>query len=199
MLLFRLALMPAVAAQSVNGSWSIHPQPQRGIVALSLEVDDERKHSHDHDTHDVRASDIGITQTQLDAPSATAAFSLVRDAGTIAGSGTLANATGGGAFTFTPNAAFEAALRRRGYDDVVPGDLLGLAMVDITIAYVDELAGAGYPHLELGELITLRALDIDAGYVRRVEAHGIAHPSFEQLINLKALNIVLARRQKVAA
>ncbi len=165
MLLFALALMPAEAAQSVTGSWTIHPQAQRGIVALSLETDDGRTGSHDRDTHDISANAIGITQEELDAPSSAVSFSIVRDAGTIAGKGTLARGAGGGTFTLTPNASFEAALHGRGYD-VASGDFLGLAMIDVTVAYVDEIASAGYPHLELGELIAFRALGIDGAYVR---------------------------------
>jgi len=189
MLLFHLAPMPAEATQSVTGSWTIHPAAQRGILALSLAIDDGRPGSHDRDTHDIPANAIGITQEELDAPSSAVSISVVRDAATIAGRGTLARGSGGGTFTLTPNSSFEAALHGRGYD-VAPGDFLGLAMIDLTIAYVDEIASAGYPHLELGQLIAFRALGIDGAYVRDLRTtFASAYLDAGELTSLRALRV----------
>lgn len=189
MLLFHLAPMPAEAAQSVTGAWTIHSQAQRGIVALSLEIDDGRTGSHDRDTHDIPANAIGITQEELDAPSSAVSFSIVRDAARIAGKGTLARGSGGGTFTLTPNVSFEAALNGRGYD-VAPADLLGVAMIDITIAYIDEIASAGYPHLELGQLIAFRALGVDGAYVRDLRTtFASAELDAGELTSLRALRV----------
>jgi hypothetical protein len=189
MLLFHLAPMPAEAAQSVTGSWTIHPQAKRGIVVLSLEIDDGRTGSHDHDTHDIAANAIGITEEELDAPSSAVSFSIVRDAGTIAGKGTLVRGSGGGTFTLTSNASFEAALHGRGYE-VAPGDFLGLAMIDVTIAYVDEIASAGYPHIDLGQLIALRALGVDGAYARDLRTtFASAELAAGELTSLRALRV----------
>jgi hypothetical protein len=189
MLLLHLAPTPTEAAQSVTGSWTIHPQVQRGTVALSLEIDDGRTGSHDQDMHDLPANAIGITQQELDAQSSAVSFAIVRDAGTIAGKGTLSRGSGGGTFTLTPNASFEAALHGRG-DDVAPGDLLGLAMLDVTIAYVDEIASAGYPHLELAQLLAFRALGVDGAYVHDLRTtFATADLDAGELTSLRALHV----------
>ena len=71
-----------------------------------------------------------------------------------------------------------------------PEQIISMRALNVTTAYVTELANVGYGHLSSQDLIKLRALGIDAAYVQRVKAHGFPHPSIEDLVRMKALNII---------
>ncbi|MBV8721875.1 MAG: hypothetical protein JO277_06980 [Candidatus Eremiobacteraeota bacterium] len=179
-----IAAVALIAA--LNGSWALSPSSVPGDVHLELRIDDAEHHGSS--SRDVAPSSLGLTPAQLE-NGRHVTFSIVRDAGTFACDGWLAQGRGGGSMTFAPSAAFERAMNERDYD-VTAQQQATAAMLDLSIAYVDAMASAGYPHLSFDKLVAFRALGIDDAYVRSLRSFfGSAEIDADQTISLRALRV----------
>lgn len=189
-LLVAAAAGAARAAAPIGGTWSLEPSATPGAVHFSIRTSDAHGGSNVSSSFSITPAELGLSDSQIHSSGAHVTFTLVREAGSIACQGSIANGNGGGPFTFTPSPAYAAAMASLGVGSLTPQDQLVGAVLDISTAYVRSLAAAGYPHLSFANLTTFRALKIDDAYVRAMRAAFATHdlpPS--QLTPLKALDV----------
>ena len=75
-------------------------------------------------------------------------------------------------------------------------DLVPLAAVGVTPAYIRELAGAGYGKLEADELMEAKALNIRGDYLRDLANAGYRNLSIDQVGELRAVGVTGADIQR---
>jgi hypothetical protein len=169
-LLFKLALMPANAAETLTGSWSIQPQSRPERVDFLVRIEDNDRHSTDETSTDFDLAELGLNDASLRTDGSKITIALARDGGSIAGSGIVTHGTASGSFVFTPSAAYRTAMRERGYPGLSARDQLRATMENISLAFVDEIASAGYRQLPFDELLAFRGLRIDGAYIAAARA-----------------------------
>jgi hypothetical protein len=132
--------------------WSIGPRgwsdsdtpPTPGTVEFQLGY-----HTPHHSSNwgrEVPLADFsGLTDAQLNAEGQPVAFALRRDAGDFRCKGVAGQGRGTGTCVYAPNAAFPAALARRGVTGAPSAyQQFQLSMSDIGFAYLDELKREAY-------------------------------------------------------
>jgi len=185
LMLIGSSLSSARADDNLNGTWA--------VLNLNgetrLEVSWTNGHGSDHEStlRPVDVNALGIAAA-LASAGEHVRFALHREAGDYAMEGWVGSGKGGGTYSFPPNVAFFQFLRSRGYTIEGPENELAAADLDITHAYVDELARAGVA-LDFQQLISFRALNIDGAYIKDMSSLGFAHLDAEQLVSMKALHI----------
>ena len=146
------------------------------------------------------------------------AFSLTRDAGTIAFIGKFDDNAGMGTYEFKAdntfasflaqegidvnkdkdlmiyylvnlNRGFVKMLKGQGYTSLSKNDLIPLAALNVTGAYIASLKNAGLETLALKDIIPLKALNVDAAYIADIKKSGYQNLTAQRLITLKAQNI----------
>jgi len=132
----------------------------------------------------------GLTQADISRGGAPVRFRLVRDAGTITCEGTFTNGKGAGEWTFTPDAAFAAAVSPT-YRNLSEGDLLSLALADVSPSYLRELREVGYTNLSVEQLAAMRTNAISADYIRGLKSVGYAELPTEDLVALRSNGITV--------
>jgi hypothetical protein len=75
-------------------------------------------------------------------------------------------------------------------------ELVPLAAVGVTPAYVRELAGAGYRKLDADELMQAKALNIRGDYIRNLAGAGYRHLTIDQLSELRSMGVTAADIQR---
>lgn len=180
--LLSIVLAGAAAAQDTRGTWfarQAHDTQQPPRLHLEL-----RTHGNNW------GLDVPLSELEgLDARGAeggAARFRLRREAGTFAFNGTFSDGEGVGSYTFTPDAAFAAALARRGLARPTPQQQWSLALGDVGIAYLDELARQGYAR-SVTTAGLVRAGEHGAGlrYLREMGALGYRVGTLDALITLR--------------
>jgi hypothetical protein len=181
---FVLATAAAALCDTFTGTWSITPSTTPNQVHLELRISDNA-----NDGINVAPEALGLTLDQLQSLGQRVHFTLNREAGSFDCVGWADRGNAGGSLTFTPNPAFVTKMQALGYD-ISPDKQATAAMIDLTTAYVSDIADAGYPHLELRDLIAFRALDVDAAFIRSMRAaFGGAEIEARDIISLKAVGV----------
>ena len=81
----------------------------------------------------VRVTDLqGLPDAALDGSAADVRFTLAREAGSFAFTGSFAEHRGAGRFTFTPNPAYTKAMAALGYPSLSREDVVRLAVLDVS-------------------------------------------------------------------
>lgn len=135
---------------------------------------------------------FGVRPSELEgAPAAAAAgsasdvrFTWTREAGVFRFSGTFDAGRGSGRYVFQPSETYLAAMRRLGYQ-IAPADTPRLAVLDVSTAYVKELADAGHAKLSLDELTRMRIHRVSAADIREFRVLGLDVPSTDMLVRLR--------------
>ena len=185
---FVLFCAVANAAQTFPGTWTISPSYDSNHVSLELRSEGSEGSYHDDSSNVVTLGDLGLSRALLDSSGARTAFGLRRDAGTFAFDGWVQQGEGSGHFTFTPNPRYEDELRTRGYTIDEPRKLMTAGLLDLSIAYIDEIRGMGFNDLTFDNLVAFRALRIDAPYINSMRQH-FGDLDTNTVISLRALNV----------
>ena len=121
----------------------------------------------------------------LDAATATPVrFELRREAGDTAFQGTFRRGKGSGAFTFTPRPPLLDEVRALGVEVGSPDpkeQLFGLAMHDVTVAYIRGMIDEGY-RVAVDDYLPLRIFGVTPEYVRAMGAVGFPRLSYDDLL-----------------
>jgi hypothetical protein len=157
------APITGLAENVLSGTWTIQPATTAGHVRLELRSDNERSQ---HDSSNYTPADLGLSASDISAPSHAAHFTMRRDAGSIDFTGTLGDGVGAGHYTFTPSAAYGDALAKRGYARPSIEEQLAATTLDISISYIDSIAATGVKPSEYGKLIAFRALGVTPQSIR---------------------------------
>jgi len=159
-----LLLIATTARAEVRGGWTAtRHKGDAGRLQLQLQHD----HSNNGQTMDLAAL-TGLTAAQVAATAPTpVTFSLRREAGTVTFDGTFRNGSGGGEFAFAPNPAYLATLRDLGvpverakhHGDSADEQLLSLALLDVSTAFIRSMQAAGYRE-SLDDYLAMRIFDV---------------------------------------
>ncbi|HET7461517.1 MAG TPA: hypothetical protein VFJ82_09710 [Longimicrobium sp.] len=181
-LLTTLVLAGPAAAQDMRGTWfARESHDTQSAPRIHLEL---RNHGNNW------GLDVPVSELEgLDAGNAAggaARFRLRREAGTFAFNGTFSDGEGVGSYTFTPDAGFAAALARRGLARPTPQQQWSMALGDVGVGYVDELARQGYARTVTTAGL-VRAAEHGAGlrYLREMGALGYRVGTLDALITLR--------------
>ncbi|MFN2450062.1 MAG: hypothetical protein ABR508_09820 [Candidatus Baltobacteraceae bacterium] len=176
--LFTLIGAGPALLQAVNGTWVLAPSGQQHQWQIRLSSSDEDTRQWEESLH-------------LDAPPSSTPFSIRRDAGTFDFTGTLAEGTGSGRFTFTPSSAFVNGLASRNLHLRSVRDLTAAAAVDLTLSYIDAIGAAGYPSLSFEKLLAFRAVGATPASIAELRSVFGQLPA-EDVISTTALHVTRA-------
>jgi hypothetical protein len=177
--LLTLALAATATAQDLRGTWFAHEaHDTQGAPRIHLEL---RTHGSNWGL-EVPASGLeGFSA----AAGGAARFRLKREAGTFAFNGTFSDGEGVGSYTFTPDPGFAAALARRGLARPTPQQQWSLALGDVGLAYLDELARQGYARtVTTAGLVRAGEHGASLRYLREMGALGYRVGTLDALITL---------------
>ena len=193
----RAAVMPARsmaaadqggAAGQAAGTWTAKTQPEwKGDgggprLQLSLRTGDERDHWG-----------FGVPLTELsDLPGAAregvvadARFTLTREAGTFRLSGSFDRGRGAGTFVFLPSAAYVTAMIPFGYRNLSTGQLMRLAVLDVTTAFTRDLRDAGQTNLPVEDLTRMKIHGATGAVVRGFQGAGLGPLASDDVVRLR--------------
>ena len=166
------------SAADLRGVWRAKVEGDR--VHLDL-MQDGSRHGHSFSRADLQ----GITDTQINsAAEAPVSFTMARDAGTIAMTGTFEAGEGVGRFKFTPNRSYGDTLRALDVpidEELSDEHLFSLAMLDISSAFIREMKSLGYVE-SLGQYTAFRIHGVTPQFVRELRALGYSKLTAEQLV-----------------
>jgi cold shock CspA family protein len=179
-----LFAMSASAQSQSRGTWSIDREGMHepGKVHLTLHHSHKDQFGQDMALANLKGLDAHALET--DGP---VKFQLQREAGTIQFEGTVNKGLATGTYTFTANPEFIAKMNQMGFKGA-EDEALSLTMVDVTIAYVEELRGLGL-HPDLEHVISGRIFNVNREQVEGLKAVGIAGLSIEKLVELRIFNV----------
>lgn len=126
----------------------------------------------------------GLTPAQVAAADARVVFRLRRPAGTFACEGALKGGRGSGSCAFDGDEAFAAHLERSGVGRPTEAQLRDLAMNEVELGLVDELAAQGYATPSLEELAHAGRHGVSLAFLRSMGAAGFRGRSLRELVQL---------------
>jgi len=163
-----LLLIAGAASADVRGEWTA-TRHKRETGRLHLEL----KRGHNNTGQTMKLADFtGLSAAQIASTTATpVSFSLRRDAGTVTLDGAFRNGAGSGEFTFAANPGFLASVRELGvplsnnqgrgkhHSESAEEQLLTLAVLDVSTAYIRSMQAAGYDE-SLDDYISMRIFNV---------------------------------------
>lgn len=133
----------------------------------------------------------GLSDAALGAAVPTAVrFELRREAGDTAFEGTFKGGKGAGQFTFVPRPEFLDGVRALGIDtgkskhgraQDQDEQLFGLAMCDVTLAYIKSMIAEGY-RVGLDDYLSMRIFDVTPEYIHEMRDLGFEKVSHDELV-----------------
>jgi hypothetical protein len=181
------APLSARAQSQMRGEWTLSRSAHGDAVRMTVRTDDGDEHGQTSLSMD--SAHIGLAPGDLDSAGKHVTFDVVRDAGTFACEGWVGGGRGAGTLTFAPSATYTAALQARGIAPISAREQLAAAMLDVSLAYIDDIARSGYAHLPFQKLIAFRALGVSAASIAGLRATFRDGLSEEQVVSLTALHV----------
>jgi hypothetical protein len=138
----------------------------------------------------------GLSEENLHAVTAMPVrFELRREAGDTTFEGTFRDGHGAGQFTFVPRPAFLESVRglgidtgngkgRHGKNQDQEEQLFGLAVCDVSVAYIKSMIAEGY-RLSLEDYQAMRIFDVTPEYIREMRDLGFKDISHDELVATK--------------
>lgn len=175
-----LSLRPVHAIDLLNGQWTLNPGEAPGQVHLMLVRSGRPGNTFtsgsDWNAADLKGLDLA-TPGKHDVH-----FSVVRDAGAVEAEGFVTGTEGVGLFKFTPNPKYSADMAAAGFPGVEDEKQLGLALIDVSLAFAREMQALKIDGLDLRSLRAFRVHKIDATYVKALRAEGLVSASARDLV-----------------
>jgi hypothetical protein len=113
-----------------------------------------------------------------------ARFEYVQDAGRLICEGNFSWGRGSGTFTFVPEPAFVADLKKLGYDAPTDEQLLSMVLMDVGIDFARSVRDAGL-HASTGQLVEMRIHGLTADYIRETQRAGYRNFGAQDYIEMK--------------
>jgi hypothetical protein len=181
------------AAGRGTGTWEVRPTATPGVVYLRL------NEANSSSGTSVALDQLqGLTAAQLSGAGGPVQFRVRRDAGTFVFTGVVTNGIGAGTFAFEPDAAFPAALEKRGLARPTAAEQYELARHDVGFAFLDELQAQGYAKPALADLVRAGQHGVSTTYVREMGALGYRLGALDPLITLRDHGVTAAYVRQLA-
>src|SRR5262249_32458249 len=153
--------------KGIEGAWTASASDGRpDLLNLSMRIS-----AQDHSGSRFRRRDLeGLTDAQIASRSSVSVrFALRREAGTFDFEGSFRDEHGAGHSTFEPNLEFLRSLHRlgvalEGKEQDEAHELLGLAMFDVSSAFIESMQAIGY-RVPLEKYVAFRIFDVNPEYV----------------------------------
>ena len=194
----------AEAQSSYNGTWNASLSKKN---KLNLNAEREHKRGKSNFGQDFDLADFqGLTLDQA-TNGGRVNFSLVREAGRVDFEGNFQNGKGSGTFRFTPNLAFAAAMKSRGFnfDENQDSDdrhgesrLFAATMLNVTTAQADDLTSAGFDKLQTEDLFKAAIFKVDSKFMREMKASGFEDLGMEELVKARIFKVDAEFARQVA-
>ncbi|HEX5043954.1 MAG TPA: hypothetical protein VFV75_13670 [Candidatus Polarisedimenticolaceae bacterium] len=181
----------ASSAHALDGAWTASRDE---MDADRIYVQMTRGRTHNMGTTMSLRAFTGLSPDALQAATATPVrFELRRDAGDTTFEGSFREGKGAGQFSFAPRPAFLETVRALGIETGKPGrgksrdeeeQLFGLALCDVTVAYIKSMIAEGY-RLTLEDYQSMRIFDVTPQYIREMRDLGFHNVSHDELVATK--------------
>lgn len=185
-----------------EGQWMIEQRAGEEKVQLTLRHSDRKDAGKNSDSYSGWNTSFGITPDQFQGltreqmasgAGAQVRFQIKRDAGSLDCEGWFRGGKGSGHFTFNPNPAFAAELRRQGVvGEPTDKDLFSLAVSDIGFAFMAELKSQGYERPTMEQLVRSAHHGVRLDYLRGLKSLGYQLGSVDALIRMRDHGVTIA-------
>jgi hypothetical protein len=174
-----------------NLRFTLQPR-SAGTVQLSLFSGDEHRNhsmSSSFGPHELTGLNLAALQSSANTP---VRFALVREAGRVDCSGNGSNFAASGRCTFTADPAFAQYLASRGIPRLSREEAYGLTIVGAQRSLVEAIRAANYQTPDIDELTALAALDVTPAYIKDLAGRGYRPKDLDDLVQFSALKITPA-------
>ncbi|MEO1084878.1 MAG: hypothetical protein AAFY88_11605 [Acidobacteriota bacterium] len=180
-----VAVIPAETADDLNGRYEAEGNGDQ----LWLQLRYLKSHSFSSSLPARSFRRVGEGRTELR-----------REAGAFLFRGLDPSAAGrqAGEFRFRPDPGYVAAMAERGHRGLDGERLFELASIDLTLAFVDELAALGYRE-SLERLFDMRIHGVDAPYIRDLASAGYRDLPAKKLLEMRIHGVDVAYVRDLAA
>jgi len=195
---------PGASAQTVStGEWSASIEKQGSGINLNFGLRNESDNSGQKKFRNqfgqtYEFAELGLTREQV-MKGGPVAFTLAREAGTIACEGTFQDGKGSGTFRFTRNPGFVTAMKSKGFDfeaestrnrhGLAEDKVFAAAALNVTTALADDLVSAGFGKLGVEDLFKAAIFKIDSAFMREMKATGFPNMDMEDLVKARIFKI----------
>jgi hypothetical protein len=196
-LFFILGPHPAVAQNTVTGTWKASAQKEKADkIHISFERTTDNGGRNQHGSGFSYSDLQGLTPDQTQ--NGRVSFRLVREAGTIECEGAFTDGKGSGTFTFIPSQAFVDAMRGRGFDfakfsekgnGTLEDRLFAAATINVTTALADGLLSANFGPLGVDDLFKAAIFKITPEFMTEMKATGFPNLGMEELVKARIFKI----------
>ncbi|WP_263410870.1 hypothetical protein [Terriglobus tenax] len=122
------------------------------------------------------------------------------DAGEMRCNGIVHDGVLSGRYTFTPNLDYARQVRALGLEDgIADRKFEGLAMLDVSIAWIKRIQATGVTGLSANRLLGLRALHVEPEYIHALAAAGYPELRANKLTEMKAVGVTPDRIREIKA
>ncbi|MES2391374.1 MAG: hypothetical protein V4555_07025 [Acidobacteriota bacterium] len=193
------SLVASAPAQAVNGLCMIasshnskHNTDNLDVMLRSSDcaTDDDGDHCSNSEHSGMDWSRwTGVSPQQLSQEGASLTAQMTGDAGELRCSGTVHDGVLAGRYKFTPDSAYFSKMAAMGFTDISPRKFLGFLILNITIAWTQQMKDAGVTDLSTNKLMGLRALHVDLDYIHAMAAAGYPELRANKLTSMKAVGV----------
>ena len=160
------------AQEAFTGQWLLEFNPEPMPVSLTLRHESDGGGRHDSSQAIPREQLQGLSQAQVSSEGTAVRFQVKREAGSLNCEGWFKAGKGSGHFSFSPDAAFTAALKQRGFAAPSAEQQFSLAMHDVGLALLDELSAQGYEPPTLDQLVRIGTHGVRLNYIKGLASLG---------------------------
>ena len=148
----------------------------------------------------VRVTDLaGLPDAALDGDAADVRFTMPREAGTFTFTGSFIDGRGTGRYTFSPSAAYASAMNALGFRAMSREDVMRLAVMDVSTAFVKDIRGAGQAAIDLEELVRFKIHGVTGTNIRELAALGFKGLDADELVKMRIHGATPARIRELRA
>src|SRR5207249_8429429 len=154
-------------SQDLTGTWELRPGRDSGTVNVSIRTG-RSSHGRTISVAQLEA----LTGVRVAGANGPIHFPLRREAGTFTVDGVCRGGVCGGTYVFDPDPAFPAALAKRGIGAPTAQEQFELAIQDVGVAWLDELAANGYQKPDVRGMVRAAEHGVGLDYVRGMASLG---------------------------
>jgi hypothetical protein len=179
-----LTAYAADAAAPVKGTWSLNNWTPGDTAHLTLAYRNATTRwewGNDQPLEDLH----GLTSEQRHSAHVSVSFTMDRDAGTFAFEGTLTLGLGRGEFRFVPNPTYAAKLSVLGYETIGEGELLGMALRDVSLAFASEVKFSGLKEVTVSDLMRLKDHGVGLDFIRALATIGATNLTADDVVRFR--------------